>query len=499
MRNATLGFALLVVLLKIAFTLNTLVNADGAFTKNKLVVTPEKDDELVFVQFHLRKAGGRTIVCTLTSRNTSYFQYVSGKKSGYPDVKTYVSEGHHLGIPSMKIYRQWKSDPNTFLFTVMRHPIKRVLSTFSTALGRKVPCSAGDGATFPRVSSKFTTKTLSAGVNDGDLFLKVDRKDYFNFDDDTNESDNIDKILWGTSETDKLNLEKQKLKREGKSKNSTCCMVGHLFLCDDAIAAVKRGSMTLQQFASIVETEPSMNYQSKSIAQIDYKKHANTSPMHIAMAPEFHGDENLLLSTALTASEKVMDLIMIADRFNESLAVMSCIVEERSGHKLQNVNICANYNPHKDESELEEDMAEAMELLEMRNRVDMQFFKWANKILDLQIARHVGKQCYERVISSLKQCHTPPHYVDKFRTAVNGPDPIEVFSKAKALLEGTVNNKKTISSQVIKQINCPIQQANVDGLSNNIGSFDGGEGNDTEDLDEIASNDNADDDDDGDD
>eukprot|EP00056_Hartaetosiga_gracilis_P019595 m.15032 g.15032 ORF g.15032 m.15032 type:complete len:483 (-) comp7800_c0_seq1:29-1477(-) len=367
----------------------------------------KKFDDLKFQQIHLRKAGGRTLHCTFAdpfSKHEFSFLEFFQSSTVFRDAKS-SSNRAHVTFANKKTLDQWKEDPSTFVLLTVREPVSRIISAFVASLG----------ALASQEHFTFATNMRS-----------------------------LHSTLWLTPPT----------VTDDQSTSVKCGSVAHLSLCGDAIEMVRNSSLSLEKFARVVETEPSMNYQAKTLAFLP-----NRSRRNRLFRPQTAERDDIIRSRAISLVSRYIDAFIVTERYNESIAVLNCLIKDRTGHEMQNLNICANFNPHvtdpdeeltteaiKEEGQNGEELLseEGLSLLRKRNSIDTEVFSFVNKMLDFKILKVKGRSCYTRVIDSLSRCHIDFAYVQKRTGKVLHHPPLTMTRQAR--------------EAIVRQGTCPIAQ-----------------------------------------
>ncbi|EGD75315.1 hypothetical protein PTSG_06965 [Salpingoeca rosetta] len=318
---------------------------------------PDVDIYLV----HLRKAGGRTIRCTFSAQCNAP-SFLKGFKPTLPNTLARVSHGHSWENDVREAYLAAKQEnpPHsvTVMATVLREPMQRLLSAFTTSLGRE-------------------------------------------------EARRNDRTLPG------------------------CAWVGHTHICGDAVDAMYHGTMTLAEFAQSNDTAPAMNYM---------VQHLGSESMNLEKQPK--ATQQAMLRRSLGVLDR-MDAVLLVERFNESLALLSCVVEEQGGPALQRATLCSNWNPHPRPRDITPEV-EAM--LRHRNSLDHAVYQHAALAFAANVNKFQGRPCFERVMRSLASCDTPTWYGHKRDPSLGSYN----ISEAMHMLHGHT------SESLLRVASCPI-------------------------------------------
>ncbi|EGD81343.1 hypothetical protein PTSG_11384 [Salpingoeca rosetta] len=376
---------------------------------------------------HLRKAGGRTIRCTFSS-NGMRPKFSRRLPQPLADVLSAVTRGHSKAWHVRKMYEEAKQErPKDvqLLTTILREPTARVLSAFSTSLGRS-----------------------------SDIHKK--------------------KVVKG------------------------CAYVGHVHVCGDAVRDLAAGNMTLHQFATSTSTEMAMNYQ---------LQHLSDTYRPLGTLDEEERSRVLRVGLDMLSA---LDVVLLADRYNESLAILNCWLEEKVGRQLQHINLCSNWNPHthtqqhtgsrggtgdvgdggrgvgdslgvhhhaaaaaaaaavaaprRGDGGRADDAAavaaaereEAVRVLRQRNSLDHELYTHALMKFALQRRLYAERQCFKRVLSSLHACTPTPLYMHKSDARLGGRTIEEAVRNVQASDAYSNETSGTTSESIIKVQSCPI-------------------------------------------
>eukprot|EP01147_Barroeca_monosierra_P009009 gene9009-1339_t len=311
---------------------------------------------------HMRKAGGRSLRCTFNI-NCAMLPFLKLFPPAIPNVVARMTTGHKRENEIKTKYKHaltHRRNGTIVLYgSILRHPITRLISSFSTSVGRA---------------------------------------------DDTKKHQLV----------------------EG------CAFVGHVHVCSDAITAMETGVMSLEEFARSSNTGLAMNYQVQLLSN---------SNVDLQREPSANQERALFLSKRAL---DLMDVIFLTERFNESFAIMSCILEDRGNHILRHINQCSNWNPHSTADQISQ---HTKDLLETRNSLDMQLYNYAEVIFQHQIKIYAPRKCFQRVQQSLQKCDRVAWFGDKHNPQEGS------FNEtiARDLLKG-----KHASEYMLRMLSCPI-------------------------------------------
>lgn len=321
------------------------------------------DVALALYMVHLRKAGGRTIRTTFTA-NCALPAFLRSVPASFgPDIVASTSHGHQAEEEVRTAYLEAKvvniGKAVTLLATIVRNPVARVISAFSTSVGRK----------------------------------DMRRKELL----------------------------------------PDCAVVGHTHVCGEAIAAMHAGTMTLEQFATSPDTEPAMNYQVQHLSN----KYGRLSTLR-------KSEQHAILRRSTRALDH-MDAVLITERFNESIAVLACRVEQHNGPRLRHVHLCSNWNPHPSPREV---TPKVQALLEKRNSLDMELYNHALQRFEEHVRELKNKPCFKRVVRGLRECPSRSWYQHKRKGDLWSRN----SSRAKAMLSAHA------STSMLKLTSCPLSE-----------------------------------------
>eukprot|EP00055_Hartaetosiga_balthica_P005924 m.18076 g.18076 ORF g.18076 m.18076 type:complete len:458 (-) comp4896_c0_seq1:211-1584(-) len=381
--------------------------------------------EFRVIQIHLRKAGGRTLECTFSGGGREdTFSFLAHPP--FSDVRSKINFGHEWRWTGAQLRRAVNSHSSIVVATI-RHPLKRLLSALRTSTGRQSCDMKKVVPTLAQVPKHNSTSNIM----------------------------NVDKMNKSFGEDARLDKIRGDREEQGSPQ---CCLVGHLVACDEAVSLIRHREMTPEALASMRTMDLSMNYQVKMLSLMP--KVAEEEALFI---PQNDSEQTLMVQKAVDFLKQFVEVTIIVDRFAQSMGVLSCAIEEKSGHKLQNIHSCSNYNPDKEAHR--EGGAHTMDglddvtrrKLEEKNRADMQLFEWVNAKLDADVAKYQQKNCYTRTIVALQRCVKDREqnlkYVYKRNYHIVGKDPQEVFNK---IPSKTKRESKSISELIVEQHTCYI-------------------------------------------
>jgi hypothetical protein len=153
-------------------------------------------------------------------------------------------------------------------------------------------------------------------------------------------------------------------------------MVGHTLARGRLLDAMRRGRLSLQEYAAWPYPEEALLNDNKVTSMLT--SFGNWSDPHA----------KLLLAKRRLLS---YDIVGLQERFPETMAVLNCVVHNLTGHELQYFHHCSNFNAYNQTLS-----PETVAQLTARNDQDMHLFRLAEQLFEERLRHWRGQPCFQR-------------------------------------------------------------------------------------------------------